>query len=208
MSPSATFSIPTNTIGLYGGAVTASFPAGFIDASQFREVPDTQEVYVSQEVDDSVVVDLLEAVPETGDGAVAVHLQEIADINSAGKEFERVYSESVDVPSHKTSGTLTVAVEPARKWGRETALSSEEGSSDANDLLAEPMLVLVMAVIRLESVQTDVVVTFNTPVTQRSDLDKVKAGQPEDMPARVRFGVAAVRQLADTFTVQDWSLFG
>ena len=36
-----------NVTPLYGGAVTTVLPAGFLDASLFRSVPDTQEVYVN-----------------------------------------------------------------------------------------------------------------------------------------------------------------
>lgn len=218
--------MPVKT-NLYGGAITADFPIGFIDASQFREIPDTQEVYVSETVDDSLVIDLMEAVEEIGDEAVNTHLKEIAEMNNAGiHEYARLYtaehkvttlSEMSHTPAAPSSAVITVAIEPARKWGRSSQLHSDESEKDEKDafekdnnngLLESPLLALVLAVVRLHKVSTDLVVTYNVPITQRKDLEGLRSGQPEQMPERVQAGLESVRKILESLEVHDWQLFG
>lgn len=190
--------------------MTALFPKDFIDASQFREIPDTQEVYVSQTVDDSLVVDLMEAVEKVGDGAVDEHLQEIAEMNNAGaNEYARLYTEKVairDIVPQELTGYITIAIEPARKWGRSAQLDQSEKLADL--ALESPLLVTVLAVLRLEKVTTDVVVTYNTPITLRREYEEVQTGDPTRMPDRVKKGLDTVRQLVQSLKVNDWTLFG
>ena len=56
---------------LWGGAITTEIPEGLLDASDFRQVPDTQEVFVpgaeaddtsltGVRVNDSIIFDLIE----------------------------------------------------------------------------------------------------------------------------------------------------
>ncbi|TID13286.1 hypothetical protein CANINC_004972 [Pichia inconspicua] len=66
---------------LYGGAVSVQLPAGLLDASHVRPVPDTQEVFVAATTASSVlsiIVDLLECVPGTTlDEIVDAHAKEL-----------------------------------------------------------------------------------------------------------------------------------
>lgn len=52
---------------LFGGTIHADIPGNLQDASDFREVPDNQEVYVGtfRDTDVCVIVELMEPVPET-----------------------------------------------------------------------------------------------------------------------------------------------
>ena len=79
------------TTELYGGAITISkLPNSFIDISQIRQVPDTQEVFINQlsshndshdvsgSFDHSFIIDLLERVdPIDYQEAIHLHLQDI-----------------------------------------------------------------------------------------------------------------------------------
>ncbi|MCJ1224131.1 hypothetical protein MMC12_000775 [Toensbergia leucococca] len=49
-------------VDLYGGALSVELPVGFIDASNFRPVPDHQEVFVSNNNSTSIIIDILESV--------------------------------------------------------------------------------------------------------------------------------------------------
>ena len=194
------------TTELYGGAITAAIPAGFVDASMFREIPDTQEVYVSQTVDDSILVDLMEAVEgSSGDEILNIHLKEIAEINNVTNyEYSRIFSKEVPVAKigQDTVGYVTISIEPARKWGREAQL---ENSADN---LPAPLLVIILAAVRLERVSTDLLVTFNTPIVSKADYDRLVSGSIEKFPERVQNGLAFVEQFLKTVEVKDWSLFG
>lgn len=45
---------------LFGGAMEILVPNGFLDVSEIRQVPDNQEVFVSNYSDASLIVELLE----------------------------------------------------------------------------------------------------------------------------------------------------
>ncbi|CAG9574398.1 putative Ran-binding protein [Leishmania major strain Friedlin] len=49
----------TRTVDLYGGAMRISLPQTMIDVSDFRQVPDNQEVYTDADTGASVIVELL-----------------------------------------------------------------------------------------------------------------------------------------------------
>lgn len=66
---------------LYGGAILADLPVGFQDVSSIRQIPDTQEVYLSSAGYTSVVFDILERVTDQGDDleCLKYHLWDIVD---------------------------------------------------------------------------------------------------------------------------------
>lgn len=45
---------------LFGGALTVSVPESYVDASNFRQIPDNQEVFVSENSDNSFIIEILE----------------------------------------------------------------------------------------------------------------------------------------------------
>ena len=55
-----------NQQSLFGGALSISIPDVFVNASNFREIPDNQEVFVSKDSDFSFIIELLET-PENLD---------------------------------------------------------------------------------------------------------------------------------------------
>lgn len=102
---------------LYGGAITTLIPTNLLDASQIRQVPDTQEVFVNLlnpllQKEDSLIFDLMERV-DIGDvantgkeeveedndhKAVQVHLDEISDLNNHFNETDKwklIYEEEI-----------------------------------------------------------------------------------------------------------------
>lgn len=67
---------------LYGGAVSVDLPPA-VDVLKFRQVPDTQEVFIiegeTKESDVNIIFDLLEMVPENIESAINVHVSDILD---------------------------------------------------------------------------------------------------------------------------------
>lgn len=208
--------------GLYGGAMTVDLAPGFIDASNFREIPDTQEVYVHQEVDDSVVFDLLESVESAAHlDALKEHLHEISRINNDDPESQLVqlYTNTIDLKQTSlkdvdvSKAAITVAIEPAKKWGRTTKLE-KEGNEET---LEEPILVMILSLIRLANVQTDLLITYNTPITKVKDLNALETvfngkdkpiASIEELPERIKQGLEAIEVITKTLEVKDWGLFG
>jgi hypothetical protein len=75
------------TTDLYGGAIKAILPGSFTDASNFRQVPDHQEVFVNDQNNDSIVFDILERLEGGDEEAVKEHVKEIATLNDVTNEL-------------------------------------------------------------------------------------------------------------------------
>ncbi|VDL94817.1 unnamed protein product [Schistocephalus solidus] len=56
---------------LFGGAFQIQLPASFKDVSTFRQVPDNQEVFVNDDNEESVSIDILDSVTATSPGEAA-----------------------------------------------------------------------------------------------------------------------------------------
>jgi Ran-interacting Mog1 protein len=81
---------------LFGGAITADIPTGFIDASHIRQIPDNQEVFLDNNGLASITFDLTERVEasDTQD-AIATHLAEVVGADNA-EVIEMVDVETVN----------------------------------------------------------------------------------------------------------------
>ncbi|ODV63948.1 Ran GTPase-binding protein MOG1 [Ascoidea rubescens DSM 1968] len=166
---------------LYGGAIESVIPGGLLDASNFRQVPDTQEVFVNNnnsllQKEDNLIIDLLEPV-QVGKGlpdshAIVIHFEEISKLNEISNEWKLLgiqdTTQSLDkdlVNSNKgITSYLTAGLEPALKWGR---------SNPREDFL-QPTLVLILGLIRLNDVLTDVTVSLNIPFIKEDELISLK----------------------------------
>ncbi|KAJ2005173.1 hypothetical protein GGI04_002120 [Coemansia thaxteri] len=67
---------------LFGGAMSIDLCDDMVDVSEIRQVPDNQEVFVSTNSDDSVIIEILEGVDEAdGFDALRFHYAQVADLN-------------------------------------------------------------------------------------------------------------------------------
>lgn len=67
---------------LYGGAVTTVLPAGIVDVSDMRQVPDNQEVFIIEDGDKdvSIIFDLLEQVDvQDINAALRMHIDDMLE---------------------------------------------------------------------------------------------------------------------------------
>lgn len=49
---------------LFGGAMTAALPLRFVDVSDFRQVPDSQEVFADASSDQSIITEVLDMIAD------------------------------------------------------------------------------------------------------------------------------------------------
>jgi hypothetical protein len=207
------------TKALYGGAITSTLPQGLLDASDLRQVPDTQEVFLNpsentsnyEELvkDDSIIFDLMEAL-ETKNAVDALkeHFAEISTLNDNESNWKllNVQEFQLDV-SGPESAVLGFGLEPALKWGR-----SEEPTGE-NHL--KPTLVLVLGLVRLSKVKTDVLITYNILFNKDEELQSLleldKSGSINTANKaidRINLGLAVVKTAINDFKVESWDLFG
>lgn len=188
---------------LYGGAAQIVFPASIttafsvVDVSAIRQVPDTQECFIFEHpskapaFDLSLIVNLLQQV-ESSDLSLAMQ-EHIADMfldDSAMPQFSIVET--------KDSSCFAFALH----------------SNDRRDASAEgaPLHVLVfLALIRLEQVSTDVVISMNfflkDPASVRDVLAQI-ASDSGDARTDIGANFTTFKEMASSFTVTEWSLFG
>ncbi len=200
---------------LYGGAIVTKVPVGLIDASDLRQIPDTQEVflnpsentrnYTQLNKDDSIIVDLMERIDGDDTEAIREHFSEISALNDTSNSWKLV---SIDDAPNKLNSKAYIGtgVEPALKWGRD----------ESKGLDYKPTLVVVLGIIRLKKVDTDVLVTQNVLISDEDelkDLEKLQgaeSSESEENRAAKRIALAktVVKEAISNLTVEDWNLFG
>ncbi|WFD34340.1 hypothetical protein MCUN1_001179 [Malassezia cuniculi] len=145
------------TYDLFGGAVTVAAPAGLIDASNFRQVPDTQEVLLSPDSDISLIVEILQQVGEGAtqaalDAAVRYHFDSLAHDNDA-KQSHIDWVEAQDGgDGESTHPALLGGTQRVCKFGKEAL---------------EDTVYVWVAVVRVPSKGIDVVLSVNSPNAPR-----------------------------------------
>ncbi|CDR40202.1 CYFA0S04e05798g1_1 [Cyberlindnera fabianii] len=205
---------------LWGGAITTNIPDGLVDASQFRQVPDTQEVflvptenttdYEQMHKNDTIIFDLLERVDGADVDAVKEHFADIAHLNDADEWKLISIDEAKTTITPPTKSYIGVGIEPSKKWGRDE--SKGKGF--------QPALVVVLGVVRLAKVDTDLLVTYNVPLGEAEELEglykiheseqKLSSATDSDNIAlkRIELAVNVVKQIIENLNVADWGLFG
>lgn len=68
---------------LFGGAFELILPERMIDLSNFRQIPDHQEVWTDASVDQSVIVEILERADTKDENAAKYHFMDISEANSS-----------------------------------------------------------------------------------------------------------------------------
>lgn len=215
MSSLSSVSSTTATTPLYGGAITIpKLPQTFIDVSQIRQVPDTQEVFINQipdnttspEVqlcyDQSLIIDLLEQVNSIEYAqAIAEHMQDIVPAHVHNQPLEEIQIDGV------TRYFSYVVFTPEYKRKEETGQAEK--------------IVMFICLIRLVKVETDVIVQFNVPFKSKegvSDKLNIQASNHEcgngnhskekEVNDIVNEKYAFFKNVCTGFKVRDWNLFG
>ncbi|PWN52061.1 Mog1p/PsbP-like protein [Violaceomyces palustris] len=185
---------------LFGGAITALIPKHFKDASDLRQIPDNQEVFLSPDSDVSLIVEVLELVKEgqaSSDPVEAVkfHFNSLAHDNSASSALvEQIYhlpqAPQADVTMGSTSAPaptpapiLLEGIQTVRKFGKAD--------------LPEDSVRVWLALWRLPSKNVDLVLSLNEPI------DKSGETSPQ-APSPVK---ALFETSAQSLKIVDWSLF-
>lgn len=194
---------PTGRRELFGGAITVDLPTRLVDVSDFRPVPDNQEVWTDADRDESIIVELLERVdvgPSDAEGAAAWFFRDLAAVNDASVEsglsrISRVTVMTGDEHLPSLNGPFAHA---SMCVGTQTVAKGRDGDDKRNDVE------VVVVNVRLPQVRTDVLVTLNrtTRVAPGSSADAPRAGE------EIESAAATATRVAATLRIQDWSLFG
>ncbi|KAI8083298.1 uncharacterized protein B0P05DRAFT_50119 [Gilbertella persicaria] len=187
-----------NTQPLFGGAIVAPLPGSFLDASQFRQVPDNQEVFVDTNTQQSLIFELLEQVESKQHDAIKFHFQQLADDNEA--------SEST-VSFVDTLNTQQVAPLLPFDSTEIYILQGTQKIAKFNESKAYNTVEIIMAVVRLTKAQTDFVISVNAPIqlantsSEQESVNDTHAIRIEDVKQEMLLVLKGLE-------VKDWSLFG
>ncbi|PYH70735.1 Ran GTPase-binding protein MOG1 [Aspergillus vadensis CBS 113365] len=207
---------------LYGGAIKGLIPKGWLDASNLRQIPDHQELYLSPTTLSTLIYEINEYVPdstsqetlsknselfasatsttqnqddrETLDkAAILYHILDIQDNDTVSKDTIRFRTPITSVGRREGTGA-----------GRVYTGRVELGEEGGKDVVRCSFLV-----VRLEEQGSDLVVWGNVPVKEfegRGDGD----GDGDGDGLRGEEGVVGgvVEGLVDGLVVVEWDLFG
>lgn len=176
---------------LYGSAITVDLPSSYADVSNFRQIPDHQEVFLDKNGFTSIIFDITERVGPSGSGpdidgaALTAHLEDITENepvrvwNSSSTQFSKLPE---GIPAYTLIAT---SIEPPKnpKSPKFTAI--------------------VLTLIRLEKELTDILITINVPHEDTDDVD-MEIGK---LGKLIENAIEYSTKIWQTFEIHDWDLF-
>ncbi|GAA5989126.1 hypothetical protein JCM10908_001169 [Rhodotorula pacifica] len=180
---------------LYGGAISCSIPDNYVDASDLRQVPDTQEVFMAPDSDLSLIVEVLELVKEDGaedslEKALKFHFSSLAHDNAALSSDISTYNLPSSAP-HPQGPGLPTLLGPATLEGKQTVSKFNKPASEADTVLIQ------LALWRIPDRDADVTLSVNWP------LRSGETGEEHDATDPRRVFEEAWR----SFQINDFGLF-
>jgi Ran-interacting Mog1 protein len=181
---------------LYGGAITCHLPEkGWRDVSSIRQVPDHQECW--QDTEQRVlVVEIMEYQSQVEHADAALYF--FQDLAQANGIQEHCSFTATHTPSLALACPLPASASVCSGSGIQKAQMGRDGTTSASKQLQEQIqwLQVELCVIRLPSVETDLLISLSHPIS-RSDTCTT-----EDALSEI------FRQVITSFRIRDWSLFG
>ncbi|KAF6263329.1 hypothetical protein COO60DRAFT_455417 [Scenedesmus sp. NREL 46B-D3] len=187
-------------VELYGGAIAAQFPNRFVDVSDFRPVPDHQEVWADGASDQSIVVEIAEHsdVPDSNVGRFMFDDLAVANEASSSSIADIKQLGTAEVP-HIQQGTYICFVS-----GTQQACKGRDAGLDRANTVQ-----LLLCIIRLPQHSSDLLVTVNAPSYISPSSSAAQHADAQGQQAAAAGQAAAVMQgVLRSLKVQDWGLFG
>lgn len=223
------------TVDLYGGAIKCVLPSSFADASDMRQVPDNQEVWLDLESGLTVIIELLEYDHSfEGKGHSAAQEQEqvlrriFDDITIVSEAQGHVVDRVLTSEEMGAASAGTAILQKLREYPQTILTARHAVQPRARPIHGAPAefdgVQVVSLNARLQPVDTDLLLTLymtriSRVVTSNPDgiLNQMEpldlgvllsdAQPPENLPAVVQSGIRVLRRICETFEVADWSLF-
>ncbi|XP_072497207.1 ran guanine nucleotide release factor [Notamacropus eugenii] len=181
---------PKRNHPLFGGAFSITLPPGALDVSDFRPVPDNQEVFCHRGTEQSLIVELLELQAHVqGEAAARYHFEALGGVQGTGSE----QVEAVE-PLSPHALSLRGCREAWVLCGRQRVVKeSEENEKD---------VILHLALFRLPQYGTDLLLTFNEP---SSGSRPPQGHEAQCLPP---WTLVDFERLVSSLTLLDPSIFG
>jgi hypothetical protein len=179
------------TRDLFGGAIVMDIPTTYTDISDFRPIPDNQEVFSDGQTDQSLIVELLEHEPNIPDEESGrYYFAEIGDCNEVDKNQMIVEKEEPFECPHLPTSSVNIAV------GTQVVFKYHD-EKKAPPVKPSTVKVFV-GCIRLRNVASDIVVSVNMPTSVAN----------QRVSPTESFNSSLFETIMGSFQVKDWGLFG
>lgn len=177
---------------LWGGAVTAVLPKNVVNAADFREIPDNQEVFVHvwSSINAAFIVELNEEVKSSSlIESLAIHVAEVGRM--AGDDVPDPMATWTEKIGEYETANLVNSMEP-------TVLRPGERGRDRGHTYN------FFTLFCLKEFETDVLVCSTY---EFNDNQEIEDGAPTSVDEISNSASAVIRDFVRTFTVKDGSLF-
>ncbi|KAE8356885.1 hypothetical protein BDV28DRAFT_126351 [Aspergillus coremiiformis] len=187
--------MPTYTTrAFYGGAIKGPTPENWLDASDVREIPDHQEVFLSRTTLTTQIIEINEFVDQGADDAAALyHVRDLCD------EDEKL--DVVSGPTKVAMGRFAASVSGFRGVVCITgARKGRRGVGSSGDGRLVSTVSVHYLVVRLPEQGTDLVVLVNVP---HEEFEMDLGGLEEEE----RLARGLIDGLVEELEIVDWGLF-
>ncbi|TKA66256.1 hypothetical protein B0A49_08428 [Cryomyces minteri] len=186
---------------LFGGAITVKIPSNFIDASNIRQVPDAQEVFLDADGFTSIIFDITERVlsdpGKTDRDALLFHFEDIFS-----EETEYALPEVQDLTSQNDRNESGQHIPTYMLCSRIKHSALTRSSSG----LVADSTIIVLLLIRLVRQQTDIVITINLPHVSRG-FEAGQDVQQSELEKSAAIGKEYAEVILNSFQIKEWGLF-
>ena len=197
----------------FGGAIATRFPCKFIDVSDFRAVPDHQEVWTEDapQYPLALICEILEYKKDIKDeNSAQFFFEDLASLNNAADEQAyEIVSTSMCVAGHN-SGNKGSEISRLPKGTLVHCLKGRSIIDRRKDGTVKAHCITWLANVRLPQVGTDILITLTLPLetlTDGSNSEPSKANIPAFKSLESR-GEETFRFILKNFNVKNWGLFG
>jgi hypothetical protein len=195
---------------LYGGAATADIPTSsqyqIVDVSNFRQIPDTQEVFIlesstsscssdnnepspwSLNGDISIIFDILELVPGPYECAIVTHIEDLVEL---GKPQNCIVHDPLPGAIHTQTTSFIIHANDRRDAKQSCAL----------------FILTFISLVRLQNVESDILITMNVPLDREYSTTEVSECLRNDNNA-ISAAYSVFNTLCLSFKIVNWDLFG
>jgi len=167
----------------------------FRDVSDFREVPDHQEVFQDPDADQSVIFEVLEYLEEKSDAEIAIHHWHQLGEDNEASEMHEVVGQAISAEQMEAFAKPQDA--------RVVLCVGDQSVAKDNDAVSNRIR-LACIVIRLPQNTTDILISVNTPFQMHQQSSAKHAMES------LFFGDGsniALQQVISTFNIVDYGLF-
>ncbi|KZF18907.1 Mog1p/PsbP-like protein [Xylona heveae TC161] len=180
---------------LFGGTIVADLPSAFVDASNIRQVPDHQEVYLDKDGYTSIIFEITERVNDfnTDEEALSYHLQDIAEADEGLNILSSSTAHLPSLPDDTPAYTILATQEPIA--GHQVSRLSIRCTA------------LLLTLVRLEKQSADLLISINVPLLKEEFPDESVDLENGEAGTSLNAAMAYRERVLATLEIKDWSLF-